>query len=69
MCSLSDLRSVKARSTRMVRLFSFLFELCLATIGVAFFSAVTSVAALFIFRRDIGRNRGILETSQAEVNR
>ena len=25
---------------------------CLATIGVAFFSAVTSVAALFYFRRD-----------------
>jgi hypothetical protein len=27
------------------------FEICLATIGVAFLSAVTSVAALFYFRR------------------
>ena len=31
--------------------FSFLFELCLATIGVAFFSASASVGALFYFYR------------------
>jgi hypothetical protein len=29
--------------------YPFAFEICLATIGVAFLSAVTSVAALFYF--------------------
>ena len=49
----SDLRSVKTHSTRtaMVTCSSFVYGLCLATIGVAFFGAVTSVAALFIFFR------------------
>ena len=49
----SDLRSVKTHSTRtaMVTCSSFVYGLCLATIGVAFFGAVTSVAALFIYIR------------------
>ena len=36
--------------------YPYAFEICLATIGVAFLSAVTSVAALFYFEevRDIG---------------
>jgi len=33
----------------VTKVYPFLFELCLATIGVAFLSAVTSVAALFYF--------------------
>ena len=35
----------------MVTCSSFVYGLCLATIGVAFFGAVTSVAALFIYIR------------------
>ena len=31
------------------RVYPFAFKICLATIGVAFLSAVTSVAALFYF--------------------
>ena len=41
-------------------LYLFVLRICLATIGVAFLGAVTSVAALFYFMQKEGNKNGII---------
>lgn len=48
------------------KVFPVLFELCLATIGVAFFSALTSVGALFLFVNLCAERRRGFSTSKLE---